>query len=79
MFARKRAGFLWLGLATVIWPVLGGLVKWGEGKWIRYQIGENNPLIPIPDLRAYSELFVNLTGAVLLFVAVFYLSKSVER
>jgi hypothetical protein len=71
-YLRTRdVGFLWLGAAVVIWPVVSRLLDWGkhfviDSRWSK--------LSHIGSLLSLTAMMQQLAGTVLLFLAVFYLS-----
>jgi hypothetical protein len=72
-YLRTRdIGFIWLGLAAVIWPVMSRLLDWGkrfmiESHWL--QLGH------IGNFMSLTSFMQQLIGTILLFLAVFYLSR----
>ena len=70
----RDVGFVWLGMAVIVWPLLSSLLQYGQRLYIHrfgsgpfYTIGEFVTTI------TYAHQFV---GLALLFTAVFYLSKT---
>jgi hypothetical protein len=74
-YLRTRdVGFVWLGVAVVVWPLLSAVLGYGQRLFIRrfgggpfYTIGELDVFI------AYARQIISLA---LLITAVFYLSKT---
>ena len=72
-YLRTRdAGFLWLGTAVVIWPVVSRLLDWSkhfvvESGWLK--------LGHIGSFVSFTSMVQQLTGTVLLFLAVLFLTR----
>ncbi len=72
-YIRTRdAGFLWLGAAVVIWPVVSRLLDWSkhfvvESGWLK--------LGHIGSFVAFTSMMQQLMGTVLLFLAVLFLTR----
>jgi hypothetical protein len=84
--STREVGFIWLGVAVVIWPLVSRLLDVGERVLISRTV--NHPgatLFPfslvgrgevtIGELAASLAVFEQLIGICLLMVAVLYLSK----
>lgn len=83
----RNVGFVWLGVAVVIWPLVAGLLAWGRGLLVRryaqglvlgfypFSLVERGRMT-IGDLFVWLNMLQSLIGACLLFVAVLYLSKT---
>jgi hypothetical protein len=86
-FIRTRdAGFLWLGVATLIWPRISGLLESRELTSLR-SIGSGQSVgfpfslvgrgeISVGGLFTFLKLLQLFVGAALLLVAVMYLYKA---
>ena len=67
----REVGFIWLGAAVVIWPLVSRLFDWGkrfviEAHWLKQNIG---------NFMTLTNFIQQLIGTILLFMAVFYLSR----
>jgi hypothetical protein len=71
-------GFVWLGAAVLVWPLLARLLEYGQQVLIDrliVRVGAG-PLYSIGRLVATLKLSQQIVGLALLFVAVFYLGKT---
>jgi hypothetical protein len=87
-YLRTRdVGFVWLGVAVVIWPVVSSLLNRGERLGIdRVISGRSVGFFPftlvergqtsVGNLSTTLALLHNLVGIGLLFIAVFYLCRT---
>jgi hypothetical protein len=67
----REVGFIWLGAAAVIWPLMSRLLDWEkqfviESHWLKGYIGN------FMTLTNFMQQFI---GTILLFLAVLYLSR----
>jgi hypothetical protein len=86
-YLRTRdIGWIWLGVAVVIWPVVSRLLATGEKVFID-RIARHEPVFHPSTLVAHGQItmgqllesfviFHQLMGACLLLVAVLYLSRA---
>jgi hypothetical protein len=81
------AGFIWLGIAVVAWPLVSRMLDFGSGHLIarlaRHEWVGLYPFslvatgqITLGQLVLYLGLFSQLVGVCLLFIAVLYLANS---
>ena len=70
----RNVGFVWLGVAVVVWPLLSSLLQYGQRLYIhRFGSGPFYTIGELVTTITYAQQFV---GLALLFTAVFYLSKT---
>ena len=67
----REVGFIWLGAAVVIWPLMSRLLDSGkrfviESHWLKGHIG---------NFMALTNFIQQFIGTILLFLAVLYLSR----
>ena len=67
-------GFVWLGVAVVVWPRLSSLLGYGQRLFV-HRFG-SGPFYSIGELIVVLIYARQIIGLALLFTAVFYLSKS---
>jgi hypothetical protein len=74
-YLRTRdVGFVWLGVAVVVWPLLSSLLQYGQRLFVhRFGSGRFYTMGEFVTTITYARQFV---GLALLFTAVFYLSKT---
>jgi len=70
----RDVGFVWLGLAVIVWPLLSSLLGYGERLFI-HRVG-SGPFYTTGDLVVVITFARQIIGLALLFTAVFYLSKT---
>jgi hypothetical protein len=82
----RDVGFVWLGVAVVIWPLVSQVLRYG-GRVFVDRLGKGEPVgfypfslvergqMSLGDLVIWLSLFGQLIGVSLLLVAVHYLCK----
>jgi hypothetical protein len=70
----RDVGFVWLGAAVIVWPLLGSLLGYGQRLFI-HRFG-GGPFYTIGELVVAIMYARQIIGLALLFTAVFYLSKT---
>jgi hypothetical protein len=74
-YLRTRdVGFVWLGMAVVVWPLLSSLLGYGQRLFVQ-RVG-TGPFYTIGELVVIVTYARQIIGLALLFTAVFYLSKT---
>ena len=78
-------GFVWLGVAAVVWPLLSLVLEYGQhvlvhridtGESAFYRFLAEHGQVTVGDLVGLLTLSRQLVGVALLFVAVFHLCKT---
>ena len=67
-------GFVWLGVAVIVWPLLSSLLGYGQRLFV-HRVG-SGPSYTIGELVVVIIYARQIIGLALLFTAVFYLSKT---
>jgi hypothetical protein len=85
----RDVGFVWLGVAGVVWPLLSTLLSFGERLLVDRAIRREAVFFPfsliqqgrmsVGDLDAALTLSRQIVGVALLLVAVFHLCRSTKR
>jgi hypothetical protein len=70
----REVGFVWLGMAVIVWPLLSSLLGYGQRLFIQ-RVG-SGPFYTIGELVVTIMYGRQIIGLALLFTAVFYLSKT---
>jgi hypothetical protein len=70
----RDVGFVWLGVAVIVWPLLSSPLQYGQRLLID-RVG-GGPFYTIGELVVTITYARQIVGLALLFTAVFYLSKT---